>query len=325
MITHTMNQKIHANSKAISTWLERMVKSLGNHSDRLNAINIFPVADGDTGSNLYLTARSAHDAISKLETENIGELLTMASRAAMESARGNSGTLLAVFLAGLAEPLCGVERMTAPALATALERGKVRAWSALSDPVSGTMLSVMEVVATTARSTHRASALEPESKAALVELLDALCVAAEAAVVATENELGALHKAKIVDAGAVGMLIILDELRGSLLGHIIDPDEYSNLHGYDIQDPHIHQDVSPETGVEVMCTISLDALGAATLRGQLDTIGDSVIMSPVNPTEDGYRWRVHVHVPEAESALEVIRSLGSPVNISVTDLCTHDG
>ncbi|WP_411732354.1 DAK2 domain-containing protein [Paeniglutamicibacter sp.] len=325
MITHTMNQKIHANSKAMSTWLDRMVKSLGNHSDRLNAINIFPVADGDTGSNLYLTARSAHDAISKLETENIGELLTMASRAAMESARGNSGTLLAVFMAGLAEPLCGVERITAPVLATALERGKVRAWSALSDPVSGTMLSVMEVVANTARATHRASAFEPESKAALVEMLDALCAAAKQAVVATENELGLLHKAHIVDAGAVGTLIILDELRGALLGQVIDPDEYSKLHGYDVQDPHIHQNVSNDTGVEVMCTISLDALGAATLRGQLDTIGDSVIMSPVNAIEDGYRWRVHVHVPEAESALSVIRSIGAPVNVSVTDLCTHDG
>lgn len=320
-----MNTKIHANSQAMANWLERIVKSLGNHSDRLNAINIFPVADGDTGSNLYLTARSAHDAISKLETDNIGELLTLASRAAMESARGNSGTLLAVFMAGLAEPLCGSERLTAPLLATALERGKVRAWSALSEPVSGTMLSVMEVAATTARSTHRASVLDPASKAALSEMLGAICADAEAAVIATETELGALHDAKIVDAGAVGMLIVLDELRGALQGHTIDPDEYSQLHGYDIQDPHIHQEVVAESGVEVMCTISLDALGAATLRGQLDAVGDSVIMSPVNPTEDGYRWRVHVHVPDAEDALGIIRGVGSPVNVAVTNLCTHDG
>lgn len=320
-----MNTKIHADSHAMAAWLERVVKSLGNHSDRLNAINIFPVADGDTGSNLYLTARSAHDAISKLETDNIGELLTLASRAAMESARGNSGTLLAVFMAGMAEPLCGSERLTAPLLATALERGKVRAWSALSDPVSGTMLSVMEVAAKTARSTLRDSALDPASKAALTEMLGKICTAAEAAVIATESELGALHDAQIVDAGAVGMLIVLDELRGALQGHLIDPDEYSQFHGYDIQDPHIHQEVSAEEGVEVMCTINLDALGAATLRGQLDAVGDSVIMSPVNPTEDGYRWRVHVHVPAAEDALSVIRSVGAPVNVSVTNLCTHDG
>ena len=324
MIIHTMNQKIHANSKALATWLQRIVKSLGNHSDRLNAINIFPVADGDTGSNLYLTARSAHDAISKLETADIGELMTMASRAAMESARGNSGTLLAVFMAGMAEPLSGVERLTAPVLATALERGKVRAWSALSDPVSGTMLSVMAVVSDAALTTVRSSALEPESKAALIELLDALCLAAERGVVATENELGELHAAQIVDAGAVGVLIILNELRGTLLGLTIDHEEYSQLHGYGIQDPHIHQVQNRDTGVEVMCTINLDALGAATLRGQLDAIGDSVIMSPVNPTEEGYRWRVHVHVAEAEAALSVIKGMGSPVNVSVTDLCTHD-
>lgn len=320
-----MNTKIHANTQAIAHWLERVVKSLGNHSDRLNAINIFPVADGDTGSNLYLTARAAHDAISRFETENIGELLTIASRAAMESARGNSGTLFAVFMAGFAEPLNGAERLTAPLLSSALERGKVRAWSALSDPVSGTMLSVMEVVADTARMTHRTSALEPASKAALVEVLTEVCAAAERAVVATESELGALHEAKIVDAGAVGMLIILDELRGALQGYVIEPDEYSQFHGYDIQDPHIHEAVTTDTGVEVMCTISLDALGAATLRGQLDAVGDSVIMSPVNPTKDGYRWRVHVHVPEAEDALGVIRSVGSPVNVAVTKLCTHDG
>lgn len=320
-----MNVKIHANSRAMANWLERVVKSLGNHSDRLNAINIFPVADGDTGSNLYLTARAAHDAISKLETENIGELLSMASRAAMESARGNSGTLFAVFLAGLAEPLDGVERLTAPLLATALERGKVRAWSALSEPVAGTMLSVMEVAANTARTTHRASVLEPASKAALTEILEAMCVAAEDAVVATESELNALNQAQIVDAGAVGVLIILDELRGALNGHVIDPDEYSQFHGYGIQDPHIHQGVATESGVEVMCTINLDALGAATLRGRLDALGDSVIMSPVNPTDEGYRWRVHVHVPVAEDALDAIRGVGSPVNILVTDLCTHDG
>lgn len=320
-----MNTKIHANTQAMAKWLERMVMSLGNHSDRLNAINIFPVADGDTGSNLYLTARSAHDAISKFETNNIGELLSVASRAAMESARGNSGTLLAVFMAGLAEPLSGVERLTAPLLATALEHGKVRAWSALSDPVSGTMLSVMEVAAQRARNIHRTSSLEPASKAALAEMLTEVCLAAEAAVIATESELGALHEAKIVDAGAVGMLIILDELRGALQGHVIAPEEYSQFHGYDIQAPHIHQDVSGDTGVEVMCTISLDALGAATLRGQLDAVGDSVIMSPVNPTADGYRWRVHVHVPEAEDALGIIRTVGSPVNVAVTNLCSHDG
>ena len=142
-----MSQKLDTSGRAITQWLERSVKSLGNHSDRLNAINVFPVADGDTGSNLYLTARAGHDAVSELDSPDVGGYLEIAARAAMESARGNSGTLLAVFLSGLAEPLIGADRLTAPGLAAGLERAKVRAWSALSDPVDGTMLAVINAPA----------------------------------------------------------------------------------------------------------------------------------------------------------------------------------
>lgn len=320
-----MSLKIHTNAEAMAKWLERCVKALGNHSDRLNAINIFPVADGDTGSNLYLTARSAQDAVSRWETKDVGELLTVASRAAMESARGNSGTLLGVFLAGFAEPLVGHERLSAGVLAQALERAKVRAWSALSEPVSGTMLSVFAAAADAAARISRTAGLDLSSKAALVEMLEAVKIASRAAVVSTEDLLDSLAKAKVVDAGAVGMLIMLDELHAVVTGISVDSEEYSALHGYDIQDPHIHSNVHPVEGFEVMCTINLDPLGAATLRGQLDAVGDSVILSPVNPTETGYRWRIHVHAPVAETALEVIRQHGSPVNISISDLCSHDG
>ncbi|WP_183513145.1 DAK2 domain-containing protein [Paeniglutamicibacter cryotolerans] len=309
----------------MAQWLERCVKALGNHSDRLNAINIFPVADGDTGSNLYLTARTAQDAVSRWETNDVGELLTLASRAAMESARGNSGTLLAVFLAGFAEPLMGHERLGAAVLAQALERAKVRAWSALSEPVPGTMLSVFAAAAQAAARVARAPGSDISSKAALIEVLEAVRIASRAAVISTEALLDPLTRAKVVDAGAVGMLIMLDELHAVVTGTVVDADAYSGLHGYGIQDPHIHATALPVEGVEVMCTITLDPLEAATLRGQLDAVGDSVIMSPVNPTENGYRWRVHVHTPVAEHALEVIRKHGSPVNISVTDLCSHDG
>nr|WP_315973683.1 DAK2 domain-containing protein [Glutamicibacter sp. M10] len=92
-------QKLDTSVRAIHVWLARSVKSLGNHSDRLNAINVFPVADGDTGSNLYLTARAGHDAVSELKSDDIGGFLEVAARASMESARGNSGTLLPSFLA----------------------------------------------------------------------------------------------------------------------------------------------------------------------------------------------------------------------------------
>jgi dihydroxyacetone kinase-like predicted kinase len=320
-----MSVKISTGTPAVALWLEGTVRSLGNHSDRLNAINIFPVADGDTGSNLYVTARIAHDAVSVFDTDDIGALLGSAGRAGMESARGNSGTLLAVFLLGFSEPMVGHTRLTGRLIAAGLERGRVRAWSALSDPVPGTMLSVIKAAADAATGAVRSSAADESSRAAVVEVLDAIDAAVLGAVVSTEEQLGPLRSAHVVDAGAVGMMVVLDQLRAAVVGIQVDESRYGPLHGYGIQDPHIHQQRPADIGVEVMCTIELGALEAATLRAKLDAIGDSVIMSAVNERGENYRWRVHVHVDNAELALSALRLAGEPVNVSVTDLCTHDG
>ncbi|WP_230008500.1 DAK2 domain-containing protein, partial [Microbacterium sp. Bi128] len=135
-------------------WLGKAETTLGNHSDRLNAINIFPVADGDTGTNLYLTVRAAAHAADAAvpghpdgaahaapdpTLHDVGAVLAQAGQVAMEQARGNSGTLFAVFLCAAAEPLAGHTRISSPLLAAALNRAQIRAWSALSDPVPGTM------------------------------------------------------------------------------------------------------------------------------------------------------------------------------------------
>ena len=85
-----LQTKIAANAEALRRWLSKAEVVLGNHSDRLNAINIFPVADGDTGTNLYLTIRAAAQSASENPTSDVGELLAGAGQAAMEEARGNS-------------------------------------------------------------------------------------------------------------------------------------------------------------------------------------------------------------------------------------------
>lgn len=323
-------------------WLGKAETTLGNHSDRLNAINIFPVADGDTGTNLYLTVRAAAAALADGSnhgepTNDVGAVLAAAGRAAMERARGNSGTLFAVFLCAAAEPLAGHPRLSAPLLATALNRAQIRAWSALSEPVPGTMLSVLEAAARAAGECDSAHNGD-DSNQALGLALDAAVNAALDAVVRTEDQLAPLHAAHVVDAGGVGMLLILDCLRSAVLGEELQDELLDGLHGYDLQDPHIHAGMPDDDGVEVMCTISLSPLAAATLRQRLDELGDSVIMSQVgssvgqdagdddddddddDATEASYRWRVHVHVLEAEPAVAVIRSLGDPTDISVSQL-----
>jgi uncharacterized protein len=327
-------------------WLGKAETTLGNHSDRLNAINIFPVADGDTGTNLYLTVRAAARALHDVPTDtsaipvinadapvhvvgppdpaqhDVGAVLARAGQAAIEQARGNSGTLFAVFLCAAAEPLAGHARLNSPLLAAALNRAQIRAWSALSDPVPGTMLSVMEAAA------RAAAAVDAEhdgddSNHTLGLALDAAVGAALAAVVHTEDQLEALHTARVVDAGGVGMLLILDCLRSAVLGEELQDQLLDGLHGYDVQAPHIHMEMPRDDGVEVMCTITLSPLDAATMRQRLDEMGDSVIMSQVggNADADGaYRWRVHVHVADAAPAVALIRSLGEPSDLSVSEL-----
>ncbi|HSO16162.1 MAG TPA: DAK2 domain-containing protein [Arthrobacter sp.] len=329
-------------------WLSKAETTLGNHSDRLNAINIFPVADGDTGTNLYLTVRAAARALQGLDTaalplvsadssvhsfgppdsaqNDVGAVLAQAGQTAMEQARGNSGTLFAVFLCAAAEPLAGHQRLSAPLLAAALNRAQLRAWSALSDPVPGTMLSVMEAAARAAAAVDSAHDGD-DSNHTLGLALDAAVHAAVAAVVRTEDQLEALHNAHVVDAGGVGMLLILDCLRSAVLGEELQDKLLDGLHGYDVHDPHIHAGMPRDEGVEVMCTITLSPLDAAMMRQRLDEMGDSVIMSQVSGAPDAsgaYRWRVHVHVPQAEPAVTMIRSLGEPSDISISELAVPD-
>ncbi|WP_051478900.1 DAK2 domain-containing protein [Arthrobacter sp. H5] len=301
-------------------WLSKAEESLGNHSDRLNAINIFPVADGDTGTNLYITVRAAARAAAEVETQDLGELLKTAGQAAMEDARGNSGTLFAVFLSAVAEPLHGAARLSGPLLATALNRAQIRSWSALSDPVPGTMLSVLEASAIGAATVDNVQHGD-DSNHALAMTLQAAVESALEAVVQTESQLGVLTKAKVVDAGGVGFLLIMDALRAASLGEELLDELLDGLHGYDVQAPHIHNGIDTD-GVEVMCTINLSPLDAATLRLHLDELGDSVIMSAVTEVEEGYRWRVHVHVPDAAPALKLIEDAGQPTNVSVTQLAS---
>ena len=321
-----MHTKVAANALAMKRWLGKAETALGNHSDRLNAINIFPVADGDTGTNLYLTVRAAARSLVLGEDQpapvDVGEVLATAGQAAMEEARGNSGTLFSVFLCAAAEPLAGHTRLTSTLLSAALNRAQIRAWSALSDPVPGTMLSVMEAAARAAAAVD-ATQDGDDSNHALGLALDAAVEGALTAVIHTEEQLDLLQSARVVDAGGVGMLLILDCLRSVVLGEELQSELLDGLHGYDVSDPHIHTSMPDDDGVEVMCTISLSPLNAATLRQRLDEIGESVIMSQVGngPDPEGnYRWRVHVHVPDPDPAVAIIRSLGEPSQISISEL-----
>lgn len=146
-------------------WFLLAESALERNVESLNRLNVFPIPDSDTGENMLATIRACRTSVENSPSQDLGELFAAAGSQAMAEAYGNSGTLLAVLISGLAEPLHGQQRLTIAGLDRALERAKVRSWTALTDPVAGTMLSVLDAVHSEV--SHRAAqAKEPDSRAA---------------------------------------------------------------------------------------------------------------------------------------------------------------
>ena len=321
-------QNDHGSAKLIFNWLKLAESALGNNSDRLNAINIFPVPDGDTGSNLYHTVAAATRALEDVDANaSAGSALATSATAALDHAQGNSGTLIAVMLNALAEPLAKATRLTAPLLALGLQRASAAAWAALSDPQEGTMLTILDTAAATAANFRASITQQPEdqqnSRKTLGEMTSRIVETAWLAVEETENQLAELSEAQVVDAGATGLLLVFDALRATVQGESLDPEILESIHGFHVAHPHVHQDMQVAEAYEVMCSLQLTPLDAATLRIGLNEIGNSVIMSPINTIEDDdgtIRWRVHVHVAEPDDAMKLIRPLGDTENLAITPL-----
>lgn len=317
-------------------WLARAEALLGAAAPRLDALNLFPVPDADTGSNMHATLLAALRAVEQeAPGADPGEAMARAGTAALDAARGNSGTLLAVALTGAAEPLRGVTRPDPRALADALRGADRAARAALSEPREGTILSVLSAAADSLEASA-ASSTGADPAAELGAAVTAMVRDARRAVEESETRLAPLTRARVVDAGAVGALWVLEALRAEVVGGGADLEVAAALHGYadgpgpvDGRDPDPDPDAAPEgSAVEVMCTVELAPLQAALLRQRLEEAGDSVILAPLTRTADEagrLPWRVHVHVPRAEDALEVLHAAAEPRGVTVADLRAGHG
>lgn len=314
-----MSHKGGSTATAVRAWLELTQRELSAHASVLNDLNVFPVHGSDTGINLSTTAGHAAEAAALIEGNDIGELLRHAGRAALEEAKGNSGVLLAVMLTAMGSSLEGSTRVTAGQLRAALAAAQVRCWSALTEPVAGTMISVLE----TASGTRVPETSQDGSNQQLSDWLDHVVARAGAAVVATATQLPVLREYGTVDSGALGMLVVLVALRTALTGDTDRDDPVAEIIADHAGPPAWRctgGGYPEDTGFEVMCTVDLTPLDAAELRHELDGVGRSVIVSAVTETAIGYTWRVHVHVAEPGEALALIRARGRATNLSTTSL-----
>ena len=275
--------------------------------DAMNAINVYPVPDGDTGTNMSLTMRAAIEAA---EGGTVAEVARSAARGALLGARGNSGVILSQYLRGLADGLAGQEAAEPAVLARALGEAARAAYAAVSQPVEGTILTVAREAAEAAA----LAALQPDTDIAAV--LEETARAAYAAVQRTPELLPVLAEAGVVDAGGQGLFLILE---GAALrdpaGRLALPPSLGRSRAV----------LAPEKGeghgdgeAYGYCT-EFVVMGATMeregLQARLSALGDSLIV-----VGEGDLLRVHIHTDDPGRALSLAAPLGRLARVKVDDM-----
>jgi uncharacterized protein len=298
---------------AVGRWSRAVVDSLAASRGQLDELNVFPVPDGDTGTNLLLTAEAGHAA---LATASTGESpWAVLARGAVLGARGNSGAILAQLLRGLADGLVGRPQVDGRGLAAALTTAARTAYAAVADPEEGTFLTVARSGAEAAASAVAAG------RSTLADVVQAAADGARTALQATTGQLAALRDAGVVDAGGAGWCLVLDALVDTVTGVApVRPPLAGRSTRLRRTPAPLPAQPSPGPGSEVQFLLAdSDADAVARLRARLGELGDCLVVVGVD-TPAGQEWNVHVHVSDVGAAIEAGIEAGRPHRISVTPL-----
>ena len=295
--------------------------------DEVNDLNVFPVADGDTGDNMAMTMRAVLDELDRLNGQLIDEigrdeLVRAVARAALLGARGNSGVILSQIVRGAAEELASRpgELIDPVLVAAAFARAADAAYDSVRDPAEGTMLSAVRAMA------HRVAqdiahidtprlgpdATPAEQDELIAEVLDRALDAAKEAVERGPEQLPVLKEAGVVDAGAYGLTVIVAGVVAALRGE----DQPALAH----QAPPTHSLHQPEheSSTFRFCTnfaVTGGALDGQSFLPRLEQLGDSVLV-----VGDETTIRVHVHTDEPESAVGIFEAVGEVSRLDVADM-----
>jgi DAK2 domain fusion protein YloV len=301
---------------AVGDWCRAAVEVLSTSRSRLDELNVFPVPDGDTGTNLLLTAQAAVAALDEAAAAASGESTwAVLARGAVLGARGNSGTILAQLVRGLADQLAGQPPADGPDFAAALQKAADTAYSAVADPEEGTFLTVARSGA------ESAVASVDEGRVDLADVVRAAADGARTALEATPGQLEVLREAGVVDAGGAGLCLVLDALVTTVTGvEPARPPLARRDHGHRHSGEHLPHQPPAGPGSEVQFLLAdADEAAVARLHQRLAALGDSLVVVGVD-TATGREWNVHVHVADVGAAIEAGIEAGRPHRISVTPL-----
>jgi len=288
--------------RAIVAGAKRVIASAAE----LDRINVFPVADADTGKNLAATMGAIVQRLQDLDTHHVGEVASSAAEAALYGARGNSGVIMAQFFQGLAEGLAGNWRVDVHPFAQAVRRAAERAWEALTDPKEGTVLSVLSAFARCVQ--EQARRLED-----FVPLVSEGLKAAQETLRHTPEMLPVLRRAGVVDAGALGFVRFLEGIMRLI--HTGEVAEIELPRVAPIRKEAVPKETAPTFRYCVECALEGEEIDPAAVKGVLLELGDSVVVA-------GSRrlLRLHVHTNLPAYAFEAARPFGRVTGEKVDDM-----
>jgi DAK2 domain fusion protein YloV len=295
----------------VRRFVDVAVDALADAREEIDALNVYPVPDGDTGTNMYLTVSAARDAIHQAAAEDADLRTALAAfgRGALLGARGNSGVILSQMLGAVAARIsrAGPGERNAVVMAEAMREATDASYAAVGTPVEGTILTVARAAADAAL--RRAA--EPRARARDV-FADAAAAAREALAHTTEP-LEQLRAAGVIDAGGRGLSVILDAAETVLTGrHPIPVKQPFGTHHIPLAAGEA--DLTADgPAYEVMYLLDAEDDAIAPLRAALGPLGDSLVVVG----GDGL-WNVHVHVDDVGAAIEAGIAAGRPHRVRVT-------
>ena len=283
--------------------------SIEIHKQQLNELNVFPVPDGDTGTNMSMTANAAATELRKAEDPTLEKAASITASAMLRGARGNSGVILSLFLRGISRKLKGQEYCDGVLWAEALQEGVDAAYKAIMKPTEGTILTVARLAAASAR-----KAAEENNHIEFVQ--EAAIAEAKVALADTVNQNPVLKKAGVVDAGGKGWVYALEAMLSVLQGEdIVAPEAGAET----VKEQADFADFDDEDITFTYCTeFIVSRQGDADpdeLRLFLNQLGDSLVL-----VDDDEIIKVHVHTNDPGAALHEAIKYGSFVTVKIENM-----
>lgn len=293
---------------------------LKNHQPLINSLNVFPVPDGDTGTNMFLTMQSAYNEIAESKEKNLGKVIHLVAQGALMGARGNSGVILSQLLRGFARVLDESETMNAELLVNAFAESRNTAYKGVVRPVEGTILTVSKDIAKAAE-----EALPKGND--LVQILEEVLIAADASVKNTPNLLPILKQAGVVDAGGKGLFIILEGMLRHATGKLVDMEASEinaitvNLESVKFND--LYEEI--EDGQDFEIVVDFKPQGELNLQKFYEEL--SLLGTSIQVGEGDNLYRMHIHVPTENKyePIELVNKFGSVQKVYIENLLEQMG